>query len=369
MPTPIRSVVESRGTVFYIEKIKTTIKPLANLSQGHSEKVLIMTNPIRLSVSIERYDRFFPFYDDTLVCPDHIKLDIYQTGQSSRLRDGKGRHERMLLDGEFDVAEFSFSTFLMARERGLPITGIPIFPRRLFSLSQMWVHQDSPFTEPKDLLGRKVAISAFQNTLALLAKGDLKFQYDTPWEQIHWLLTKQEKVKFSVPASTQVDFIGGTREELAQRLVDGHIDAFFLPHPPHSVVTGQVPVRRLIPNCPEAELDYFHRVGDFPIMHVIAVREDIASQHPNIGSTLYQIFDQAQQLAATYYEDPAWSRLAWGRHYFEQERAAFGRDPWANGFAANRKTIERLLMYSHDQGMIASPYPPETLFLPDTLNT
>lgn len=328
-----------------------------------------MVQPIRLSVSLERYDRFLPFYDGTTLSPDHLKLDIFQTGQSAMLRDGKGRHERMLLDGEFDIAEFSFSTFLMARERRLPITGIPIFPRRLFSLSQMWVHQDSQFTQPSDLKGHKVAISAFQNTLALLAKGDLKFHFDTPWESIHWLLTQHEKVKFTVPAGTQVDYIGGTREDLAQRLVRGEIDAFFLPHPPLSVMSGQLPIRRLIQDCPTAELKYFQQVGDFPIMHVIALREETAKKYPNIGTTLYHIFDQAQQLAASYYEDPAWSRLAWGRHYFEQERTAFGRDPWANGFNVNRPTIERLLMYSHDQGMIAAPYPPETLFLSDTLNT
>jgi hypothetical protein len=29
----------------------------------------------------------------------------------------------------------------MAKERGLPIKGIPVFPRRLFSQSQMWVHR------------------------------------------------------------------------------------------------------------------------------------------------------------------------------------------------------------------------------------
>lgn len=328
-----------------------------------------MTADIHLSVSLERYDRFFPFYDGTIQCPDGLHLTVYQTGQSSNLRDGKGRHERMLHDEEYDIAEFSFSTFLMARERGLPITGIPIFPRRLFSTSQMWVHQDASFTKPSDLLGRKVGISAFQNTLALLAKGDLKFQYDTPWEDIHWLLTKKEKVAFQVPDGTRVDYIGGTREALAQRLVRGEIDAFILPHPPHSVVSGQVPVRRLIADCPAAELDYFRRVGDFPIMHVIAIREEIAQRYPGLGSTLYQLFNSAQELAATYYEDPAWSRLAWGRHYFEQERNAFGRDPWANGFAANRANIQRMLQYSFDQGMIASAYPAESLFLPDTLHT
>lgn len=328
-----------------------------------------MTTPLDLTLSIERYDRHFPFFDQTLKLPEGLNLKVFQTGQSSLLRDGKGRHERMLHDGEFDIAEFSFSTFLMARERGLPITGIPVFPRRLFSTSQMWVHPDSGLHKPQDLIGKKVAISAFQNTLALLAKGDLKFQYDTPWEKIHWLLTKKEKVAFDFKPGVQVDYIGGSREDVAQKLANREIDAFFLPHPPHSVVTGKLPARRLIEDCRSAEIDYFRRVGDFPIMHVIAIRKELAEQEPWLGLALYELFNQAISLAEEYYEDPGWSRLAWGRHYYEQEKALFGRDPWENGFQRNRATIERLLKYSHDQGMIQSVYPAEELFMPETLDT
>ena len=71
------------------------------------------------------------------------------------LRDGTDRHGRML-EGDYDVAEFSLSSFLIARDKGLPIVGIPIFPRRLFSMSQMWVHPDSPYRKPSDLIGKKV---------------------------------------------------------------------------------------------------------------------------------------------------------------------------------------------------------------------
>ena len=48
-------------------------------------------------------------------------------------------------------------------------------------------------TEPSHLIGRSVALSAFQTTLSLLAKGDLEFHYEVPWRSIHWKLTTQEK--------------------------------------------------------------------------------------------------------------------------------------------------------------------------------
>ena len=51
----------------------------------------------------------------------------------------------------FDVAEFSMSTYLIAIDRKLPITGVPIFPRRLFSCGLFFVRADSPLTSPADL--------------------------------------------------------------------------------------------------------------------------------------------------------------------------------------------------------------------------
>ncbi len=322
-----------------------------------------------LTLAIERYDRHIPFFDGTVTPPDGVELEVFQVGQSATLRDGNGRHERMLHDGEFDVAEFSLSTFLMAKARGLPIAGIPIFPRRLFSTSQMWVHPDSDLHHPSDLRGRKVAISAFQNTLALLAKGDLKRVYDTPWEDIHWLLSTKEKVPFAMKDGVRADYIGGSREDIARLLADREIDAFFLPHPPHSIVTGKLPGRRLMADCPAEERRYFETVGDFPIMHVVAIRQELVDREPEIARVVYDLFEQAKALAETYYEDPAWSRLAWGRHNFEQERRIFGGDPWQNGFRANRETLARFIHYSADQGMIDAEYDPETLFVSDTLTT
>lgn len=323
---------------------------------------------LKLSIGIERYDRHFPFFDGTVPVPDDIELKIFQCGQSVTLRDGTDRHGRMLR-GEFDVGEFSMSSYLMAKGRGMPIAGIPVFPRRLFSQSQMWVHPDSNLWHPKDLAGKKVALSSFQTTLSLLAKGDMKFHYGVPWENIHWLLTSDEKVKFKVKDGVKVDFIGHRQQDLGRMLEAREIDAFFLPHPPHSVVTGKTKARRLFKDPRAEELSYFKAVGDFPIMHIVTIRQELADKEPWLAKAVYKLFNDAKALAETYYEDPNWSRLAWGLHDIEEERHAFGRDPWENGFARNRANIERFIKYSHDQGLIESAYAPEALFVKETLDT
>ena len=325
-----------------------------------------MAEKLKLTIALERYDRHLPFFDRTVPVPDGLDLEVLQVGQSVTLRDGTDRHARML-KGDFDIAEFSMSSYLMAKGRDLPIAGIPVFPRRLFSQSQMWVHPDSDFWHPKQLIGKKVALSSFQTTLSLLAKGDMKFYYDVPWEKVHWLVTMKEKVKFDVKEGVKVDFIGN--QDLGHALEKKEIDAFFLPHPPHSATSGATAARRLFADCRSEELAYYNKLGDYPIMHVIAIREELVRKAPWIAMAVFDMFNHAKDIAESYFEDPNWSRLAWGRHDFEEERKLFGRDPWKNGFKHNRGNIERFIQYSKDQNLIAAGYEPERLFCRETLDT
>jgi 4,5-dihydroxyphthalate decarboxylase len=60
--------------------------------------------------------------------------------------------------------------------------------------------------------------------------------------------------------------------------------------------------------------------------------------------------------------------LPWFGAHWENERALFGPDPWPYGLGeANRKTLETLIRYAHEQGMIASPPPVDALFVPDCM--
>ena len=63
---------------------------------------------------------------DGTVTADGIELNML-TGM-----DSSSRHWRMLRGMEFDVAELSASSYLMAKDRGLPLTAIPVFLHRRF---------------------------------------------------------------------------------------------------------------------------------------------------------------------------------------------------------------------------------------------
>lgn len=316
---------------------------------------------MQLSLALDRYDRHFPFFDGTVQPPPGVTLKTYQVGQSVELRDGQSRHERMLHGQEFDLCEFSMSSYLMAFDRKLPITGIPVFSRRLFSAGLFYLREDSPIQKPAELAGRRVALNSFQTTLSLLARGDLKFEYEVPWESIKWLVIGGEKVPFAPKPGVSIETLPrGT--DLGVLLAEGKTDAVIVPHPPHSITSGQVKARRLFADPEAEELRYFRKYGYFPIMHILAVRQELAEREPQLLGAVMRMFADAKRICASYYEDPNWSSMLWGRRQFERERELVGVDPWPQGVAANRKNLERLVAYSRDQGLIGGDWPVEELF-------
>ena len=323
---------------------------------------------LKLKIALERYDRHFPFFDQTVVAPEGVELDVYQVGQSVTLRDGTHRHKRMLDHQEFDIGEFSMSSYLMARERGMDITGVPIFPRRLFSASQMFVHPDSGIEHPRDLIGKKVAISSFQTTLSLLAKGDLKFEYGVPWEEVKWFVTSEEKVAFEKKRGVSIEPLG-KQEDLGELLERGDLDALFFPHPPLSVLSGKRNARRLFRDTRAEELRYLKKNGYFPIMHILAMDSELVAREPWLPKAIMKCYAQAKEIAESYFEDPGWSQLAWGRHYFEEERKLVGADLWPIGLQANRANLERFIEYSHDQNLLGKRISVESLFPKEVLDT
>jgi 4,5-dihydroxyphthalate decarboxylase len=102
-------------------------------------------------------------------------------------------------------------------------------------------------------------------------------------------------------------------------------------------------------------------------MHLVAFRDEVLEREPWLAGAVMQAFESAHAICQRHWEDPNWSRLAWGRQLVEDERAAFGRDPWENGVVANRSNLERFIGYAHEQGLIQTPMPVDSLFAPSVL--
>lgn len=320
------------------------------------------------TMALERYDRHVPFFTGAVAYPPGIDIAPLEVGIDQVHRDGRDRHERMLRDFEFDICELSFSSYIMAVERGAPFTATPVFPRRLFSQNHIYVREDAGIETPADMKGRKVALRAFQTTMSVLVKGDLKFFYGVPWEDIHWIMEAEEAVAWTPPESANIEWLSDGRRG-ADLLLSGEVDAMVFPHPPREVLESQGAIRRLFPDPVAEAKRYYDEVGCYPIMHIMAFRNEVVEKEPELPRAIIALWEGAKRTAAHYYEDPGYSEIAFARNAFERQDETFGPDIWPSGFAANRDNIARFIEYSADQGMIAAPYPPERLFHETVLDT
>ena len=290
-------------------------------------------------------------------------LKVLQVGQHGALRDGADRHERMLRDGEFDAAETSLASYIVARSRGLPFTAIPVFPRRLFSQGQIFVHAGSGIEKPKDLEGRTVGLQSFQTTLAVLAKGDLATEYGVSLRDIKWRVRNADTVKIEHNPDFDIARVPADKK-LPDMLCSGEIDALFYSRLPEVAPEQANAFKRLFDDPKSVEADFVRDNGYWPIMHILAIRNESVDANPALPTDLMTLFANAEQVAGSYLADPNWTRLPWAKYTAEDEHAAFGRPLWTSGVAANAANLDRFIGYTVDQGLVDAPLPVAELFHP-----
>jgi 4,5-dihydroxyphthalate decarboxylase len=152
-------------------------------------------------------------------------------------------------------------------------------------------------------------------------------------------------------------------KSLSDMLADGDIPAMISPTIPEPFARGDKRIARLFPDYKAIEMDYFRSTGIFPIMHVTTIRQEIVDQYPWVTTNLVKAFEASKQLAYRRVQNPRMVPLAWVRTAVEEQQELLGRDPWQYGLtAANRKNLDTIQRYVHQQGMVSKARPLEELF-------
>jgi 4,5-dihydroxyphthalate decarboxylase len=326
-----------------------------------------MTEPT-LTLAIDLYDRHMPFFLGTVSPPDGFSIEALEVGMVPPRRHGIARHRRMLTDREFDIAEVSLASYIMAIARGDDLIATPVFPRRLFSQNHIFVNSKAGIESPKDLEGRQVAIWAFQVTMSVLAKGDLKREYGVSWENIRWRTMHEEELAWSGGGDVDIERLPDGCD-VVELLRAGEIDGFIHPHPPSAVLSADPRIRRLFADSDRESARYYKKYDYYPIMHVLAFPRDLATRLPNLPRELIRMWDEAKAQAAEYYLDPGFATLAFARNVYEAQRDELAPDLWPSGLAANRANLEDFVDYCRDQGLIENSLPVDSLFHESTLDT
>ncbi|MDH3445335.1 MAG: ABC transporter substrate-binding protein [Deltaproteobacteria bacterium] len=315
-----------------------------------------MSSRIRLSVAVGDYE-IIRALKDGAVEADGLDL-VVLSGHGPR-----ERHWRMARNHEFDVCEFNVGAYLMSRDHHDPIAAIPVFLHRRFRHGFAFINVNSGIKTPKDLIGARVGGTNFQPAGNIWLRGILEERYGVPHKEITWVVDRKEDVEFAPPPGLRIETIPPGKS-MDSMLAEGEIPAMINPYIPEPIANNDPRVARLFPDYQSVEREYFQQTGIFPIMHVTVIKQEIVEKHPWVAASLVKAFEKAKNLAYKRVANPRITPLAWVRTLFEEERKLLGPDPWVYGLGeSNRKNLETVICYCHQQGLISRSMSIEELFI------
>src|SRR5580700_2300253 len=255
------------------------------------------------------YDRMLALYTGDIK-PDGIDLNFLVMDNPREIFD------RMSNRLEFDACEMSSSEFITRyAAKKLPFVALPVFASRVFRHSFIIVNRKH-IKSPADFAGKRVGVPLYTQTAAIFIRGLM-----------------------------QHDIVGSNMPKAFGRNPD---------------------VVRLIPDYRAQEKDYVRRTKIFPIMHLVVIRNDVYENNPFVATSLYNAFNQAKDWAREKmrYSGTLRYMLPWLPDDVQEIDDLFGGDCWPYGVEPNRPTLEALVTYMVEQGLIPEPIPVEKLFVP-----
>jgi 4,5-dihydroxyphthalate decarboxylase len=270
---------------------------------------------------------------------------------------------RMVRDVEFDVCEMAPATYMIAREHGAPFKALPVFIFRRFHHAGLVYRDDAGISHPKDLEGKRAGVRAYSVTTGIWTRGILSNDYGVDNDRITWVVDDEEHVKTLVlPPNVQQAPQG---QSLVDLMASGYLSAAFTDNagigragaPAEGWKDGwsgaaQAKPTQYVEMFPEAErleAEWFSKTGIYPVHGLIVVKDELLARHPWLGQALYDAFLESKEI---YLRQLAAGESVSDKDAHYRTMARIVGDPLPYGVKANRPSIDAMLTYCHQQGLL-----------------
>jgi 4,5-dihydroxyphthalate decarboxylase len=279
---------------------------------------------------------------------------------------------RMVRELAFDACEIAPTTYVIARAYGAPIIALPVFFVRRFHHGGLVVRPEAGIKTPKDLEGKRFGVRAYSVTTGVWKRGLLQNEYGVDIDKVTWFVDDEEHVEaLKLPANVRHVTEGSS---LVAMMAAGELDAACTgdagigragkPGEGWNSAGPALPenLRELFPNAGQLDREVYARNGVYPIHGCLAIKEEALARDPGLARSLYDAFVAAK---APYLE-ALHAGAATGKQAEKDTKLMqiVGDDPIPYGLEANRASIEALIRYGHQQGLIPKLYKAEEMFLP-----
>ena len=340
-----------------------------NHSLGTDEPSDPQPDGLPITVAGYAYDRLQPLIDGRVTIEGCTLT--YQKGGISDLNNHVFQGPQTI-----EVTEIGLHPYMLAFAndgfRGYSL--LPVFPLRTFRHKSIFIRTDRGIDRGEDLRGKRIATPGYSSTSLTWIRGMLADEYGVTPEDVEWVVTskavdatagetsKQEKM---VPEGLTIHQ-GPPGKDESDLLVSGEVDAVFHASEPRAYVERHPIVDRLFTNYRQVERDYFTATGIFPIMHAVAVKDEVIEANPWFPEAVFKAYAKAKQMNQQMLQNLGWAMvsLPWAGAEFEETRELMGDNYWPYGIEPNRKTLETLFRYSHEQGLASSELTVDKVFHP-----
>jgi 4,5-dihydroxyphthalate decarboxylase len=315
----------------------------------------------------------------TFACGLYDRMLALQTGEIKPegidlnflvMDDPREIFDRMSNRLEFDACEMSSSEYISRfAANKLPFVALPVFASRVFRHGFIVINRNH-VKSPKDLEGKRVGVPLYTQTAAMFIRGLMQHDLGIDLSTIEWIEGAiNEPGGYGnpnvMPMLKSVNRKPNTSgKSLSDLLAAGEIQAIIGSNLPRSF-KRHPDVVRLFPDYRAREQDYYQRTKIFPIMHLIVIRNNVYEKNPFVATSLYNAFCAAKDYAwkKMRYSGTLRYMLPWLPDDVEEIDELFGGDCWPYGVEPNRPTLEALVTYMVEQGLIPEHIPIEKLFV------
>lgn len=324
---------------------------------------------LKLSVAMGNYDRTRPLVDG--------EVQIDGSDPIYMLLSPEEMFFRAFRDVAFDVSELSLSSFAVKEASGTnPYVGVPVFPSRAFRHTSIYIRTDRGIHSPADLKGRRIGTPEYQLTAAVWARALLQDEYGVEPSDIVWVRGgmedpgRPEKIPLQLPAAVRLENAPADTT-LSQLLERGDIDGIIGPRAPSCFERGDPRVAWLFANPALTAAEYFRKTRIFPIMHLLGIRKELATEHPWLPMAVFKAFAAAKRIALARLVDTSAAKvtLPFVEEQLRGARALMGPDFWSYGITPNQHVLDHFLHHHHAQGLSRRRVRVEELFHPATFES
>lgn len=323
--------------------------------------------------------------------PLALKIAIATYGHTAALKQGRvpiagvqpdfvevkpiiAAFRRMVRDVEFDVCEMAPATYMIAREHGAPFKALPIFIFRRMHHAGLVYRDDVGIRGPKDLEGKRAGVRAYSVTTGIWTRGIMTNDYGVDNNKITWVVDDEEHVKTLVlPPNVEQAPEG---KSLVELMASGYLSAAFTDNagigragaPAEGWKDGwsgaaEAKATQYVEMFPDAEVieaDWYRRTGIYPVHGLIVVKDELLARHPWLGKALYEAFLASKDI---YLRQLAAGESVSDKDTHYRTMAKIVGDPLPYGIDANRASIEAMMGYCFQQGLLKKRHAINDMFV------